>query len=51
MIRESGLKPDADALGAWWSTIDEWRKRDCMKYSLEPAMSQTAVCGQKRSGT
>ena len=34
MIRESGLKPDANALGAWWSTIDDWRKRDCMKYSL-----------------
>ena len=34
MIKESGLKPDANALGAWWSTIDGWRKRDCMKYSL-----------------
>ena len=34
MIRESGLKPDADALGAWWDTIEGWRKRDCMKYSL-----------------
>jgi acetolactate synthase-1/2/3 large subunit len=34
MIRESGLKPDGDALGNWWETIDGWRKRDCMKYSL-----------------
>ena len=34
MIKESGLKPDADALGGWWSTIDTWRKRECMKYSL-----------------
>ena len=34
MIRESGLKPDADALGAWWDTIENWRKRDCLKYSL-----------------
>ncbi len=34
MIKESGLKPDADALGGWWETIDSWRKRDCMKYSL-----------------
>ena len=34
MIKESGLKPDAHALGAWWSTIDVWRKRECMKYSL-----------------
>jgi acetolactate synthase-1/2/3 large subunit len=34
MIRESGLKPDADALGGWWDTIANWRKRDCMKYSM-----------------
>jgi acetolactate synthase-1/2/3 large subunit len=23
-----------NALGAWWETIDGWRKRDCMKYSM-----------------
>ena len=34
MIKESGLKPDTSALGDWWDTIEEWRKRDCMKYSL-----------------
>ncbi len=34
MIKESDLKPDANALGAWWGTIEDWRKRDCMKYSL-----------------
>jgi acetolactate synthase I/II/III large subunit len=32
MIKESTLKPDAHALGAWWDTIDGWRKRDCLKY-------------------
>jgi acetolactate synthase-1/2/3 large subunit len=31
-IRESGLKPDAAALGGWWDTIEGWRKRDCLKY-------------------
>jgi acetolactate synthase-1/2/3 large subunit len=35
MIKESGLKPDSHALGAWWSTIDGWRNRDCMKYDSE----------------
>eukprot|EP01034_Spumella_vulgaris_P005224 gene5224-6669_t len=34
MVRESGLKPDANALGAWWDTIEGWRKRDCLKYSM-----------------
>jgi len=32
MVKESGLKPDGHALGAWWETIDGWRKRDCLKY-------------------
>jgi acetolactate synthase I/II/III large subunit len=32
MIKESTVKPDADALGAWWDTIAGWRKRDCLKY-------------------
>ncbi|MES2911153.1 MAG: acetolactate synthase 3 catalytic subunit [Pseudomonadota bacterium] len=34
MIREAALKPDANALGAWWDTIEGWRKRDCLKYSM-----------------
>lgn len=31
-IRESGAKPDAQALAAWWDQIETWRKRDCLKY-------------------
>jgi acetolactate synthase-1/2/3 large subunit len=34
MIKEGSVKPDANALGAWWETIDAWRSRDCMKYSM-----------------
>jgi acetolactate synthase-1/2/3 large subunit len=32
MIRESGQKADPQALEQWWSTIEGWRSRDCMKY-------------------
>ncbi|MHB1121320.1 MAG: acetolactate synthase 3 catalytic subunit [Ramlibacter sp.] len=32
MIREGGARPDAQALGAWWDTIEGWRKRDCLRY-------------------
>jgi acetolactate synthase I/II/III large subunit len=32
MIKESGLKPDGNALGAWWDTINGWRQNDCLKY-------------------
>ena len=34
MIRESSTRPDSGALAAWWDTIEGWRKRDCLKYSM-----------------
>ena len=32
MIRETSTRADPAALGAWWDTIEAWRKRDCLKY-------------------
>ena len=34
MLREGTQKPDPSALGAWWDTIEGWRKKDCLKFSL-----------------
>ncbi len=34
MIREGSVKPDAKALAAWWDTIEGWRKKDCLKFSM-----------------
>jgi acetolactate synthase I/II/III large subunit len=31
-IREAQARPDSRSLSAWWSQINEWRKRDCLKY-------------------
>ena len=31
-IKEAQSRPDAAALRAWWSKINEWRKRDCLAY-------------------
>ncbi len=31
-IREAQARPDSAALNTWWSQINEWRKRDCLKY-------------------
>ncbi|MFN3417062.1 MAG: acetolactate synthase 3 catalytic subunit [Caldimonas sp.] len=31
-IREAQTRPDAQALSAWWAQINEWRKRECLKY-------------------
>jgi len=32
MLRESPARPDPLALSQWWSTVNEWRKRDCLNY-------------------
>jgi len=32
MIKESAARPDPQHLSAWWSLIETWRARDCMKY-------------------
>ena len=34
MIRETPTRADAGALAAWWDTIEGWRSRDCLKYSM-----------------
>ncbi len=37
MIKEAGLKPDANALGGWWDSIEGWRKKDCLRYDRKNA--------------
>ncbi|GAB3360728.1 MULTISPECIES: acetolactate synthase 3 catalytic subunit [Giesbergeria] len=32
MIKETPQRPDAQALGAWWDTIEGWRVKDCLAY-------------------
>ncbi len=31
-IKEAQTKPDVQVLAQWWSQINEWRKRECLKY-------------------
>ncbi|MCM5679779.1 acetolactate synthase 3 catalytic subunit [Schlegelella sp. S2-27] len=31
-IKEQQSRPEAQALSAWWGQINEWRKRECLKY-------------------
>jgi acetolactate synthase-1/2/3 large subunit len=31
-IKEAQSKPDKAAINAWWSQVNEWRKRDCLAY-------------------
>lgn len=34
-IRESGVKPDAAAMQAWWESINKWRSTDCLRYDRD----------------
>ena len=31
-LREAQTKPDKATISAWWSQINEWRKRDCLAF-------------------
>jgi acetolactate synthase-1/2/3 large subunit len=31
-VRDAQARPDAGALASWWSQINEWRGRGCLKY-------------------
>ncbi|MFG6462724.1 acetolactate synthase 3 catalytic subunit [Roseateles sp. DXS20W] len=31
-LKEAQAKPDANSVNAWWSQINEWRRRDCLAY-------------------
>ncbi len=31
-LKESSAKPDKDAVNAWWSQINEWRRKECLSY-------------------
>jgi acetolactate synthase I/II/III large subunit len=44
-IREAQLRPDVQALSAWWGQINEWRKRECLSYknSTEVIKPQAVV--------
>ena len=44
-VRDAQARPDAAALAAWWSQINDWRKRECLKYkpSTEVIKPQAVV--------
>jgi acetolactate synthase-1/2/3 large subunit len=38
LARETGQRPEPNALKSWWSQIDHWRARDCLKYDRASAI-------------
>ena len=37
-IEQAQAKPDRESLNAWWSQVNEWRKRDCLAYKPSGAV-------------
>jgi acetolactate synthase-1/2/3 large subunit len=37
-IKEAQARPDVQQLSAWWSQINTWRGRECLKYKTAPGL-------------
>ena len=46
-ITDAQSRPDSTALNAWWSQINEWRKRDCLKYKTSPDVIKPQMVVEK----
>lgn len=46
-IKESQVKPDQNALAAWWNQINEWKKRDCLKFKTSDEVIKPQYVVQK----
>ena len=46
-IREAQSRPEAAHLSAWWSQINEWRRRDCLAYKPSTEVIKPQMVVQK----
>jgi len=46
-IKESTTRPDGNALAAWWNQINEWKKRDCLKFKTSDEVIKPQYVVQK----
>jgi acetolactate synthase-1/2/3 large subunit len=46
-IDASDIKPNATAHAAWWKQINEWRKRECLKYASSDEMIKPQMVVEK----
>jgi acetolactate synthase-1/2/3 large subunit len=44
-IKESQVRPDANAIATWWNQVNEWKRRECLKFktSTEVIKPQAVV--------
>ncbi len=46
-IKDSQIKPDSNALAKWWNQVNEWKKRDCLKYKTSDEVIKPQFVIQK----
>lgn len=46
-IKESATKPDQNALASWWNQVNEWKKRDCLKFKTSDEVIKPQYVVQK----
>src|SRR6185503_6758275 len=46
-IKASGIRPNTEALAAWWSQIATWRATDCLKYDRSAAIIKPQMVIEK----
>ena len=46
-IKESTTRADGNALAAWWNQINEWKKRDCLKFKTSDEVIKPQYVVQK----
>jgi acetolactate synthase I/II/III large subunit len=47
VIESSSQRPNQDSLGTWWKQVEEWRRRDCMKYKNDAEIIKPQFVVQK----
>ena len=46
-LKAAEAKPDATALKAWWTQIEQWRARDCLKYDRKSKIIKPQMVVEK----
>ena len=47
LLKAADTKPDATALKAWWTQIEKWRSRDCLKYDRKSKIIKPQMVVEK----
>ena len=47
LLKVAETKPDATALKAWWTQIEQWRARDCLKYDRKSKIIKPQMVVEK----